>query len=150
MRLDNVTTGAVLLLICSPLDLVATHRFGMIWITTQEDAASWVDRTGTSNLLETPPAGASPLDQQKVRAALEKPAAFDFLDTPVVDITGYLTDSYGIQFVGDKSIQNLPLTSSLRGITLQNALGALCDQHDLRIRWTKGTTLVFERQEAVK
>ena len=146
-RAENLTLGSMLVLVCEPHDVAATYRFGMIWVTTKEDAANWVDPTGTTSLLEAPPNGASPLDQQKVRSALEKPAQFDFLDTPAEGISGYLSNTYGVKFVCDNSVQGAALTSSLIGITLQDALGVLCDQHDLRIRWTEGTTLVIERQE---
>jgi hypothetical protein len=42
------------------------------------------------------------------------------------------------------------LESYFRGLSLQNALGALCDQYGLRIRWKDGNTLVIEPQEGAE
>jgi len=42
------------------------------------------------------------------------------------------------------------VTGSYNYISLQNALGAMCDQHGLRIRWKDGATLAIERQAEKK
>jgi hypothetical protein len=144
---DHATFGAMLYLLCDPHGLAATYRWGIIWITTKEDAQNWVDRTGVSGLLTTLPPDATPRDRDLLRAALETPAQFDFIDTPLGDVAQYLSDTYRVQIDVAEEFRSVPVSNSLRGVALQNALGAMCDQHSLRLRWKEGRTLVFEPQE---
>jgi len=83
-----------------------------------------------------------------LRAALETPAQFDFLDTPLGDVAQYLSDTYRVQFDVAEEFRNLPVTNSRRGVALQNALGAMCEDCSLRLRWKERQTLVFEPQES--
>jgi hypothetical protein len=144
---DQITTGAMLVLLFEPYDLAATYRFGVIWITTKDDAKSWVDRTGIAELLKSPPPEVRTSDREKIRAAFEQPAQFDFLDTPVHYAAKWLSETYRVPIVCDEGIKDMPLTSNLRGVTFQNALGALCEHYGLRVRWKDGNTLVIEPQE---
>jgi hypothetical protein len=145
-QVDHITVGAMLVLLLEPHDLTPTYRFGMIWVTTQDDAASWVDRTGTSKLLDTPPGKESDVEHDIVRTAFAKPAKLYFKDSPLGACVGNIRDDYGLPILCDESIKDLPVTGSYNYVTLQNALGALCDQQGLRIRWKDGATLVIERQ----
>jgi hypothetical protein len=147
---DQVTTGAMLVLLFEPHDLAATYRFGMIWITTKDNARNWVDRTGIAELLKSPPAEILPGDHDKIRAALEESAQFDFVETPLQRVAESLSDYHRVPFDCDPTIKDMLLESYFRGLSLQNALGALCDQYGLRIRWKDGNTLVIEPQEGAE
>ena len=150
LRESQVTTGAMLVLLFEPHGLAATYRFGMIWITTKEDAKSWVDRTGIAELLKSPPPKVLPGDRDKIRAAFEQRAEFDFLDTPLQDIAAFLSEFYRVPLHCDQGIKDMPLTSNLRGVSLQNALSAVCDQYGLCVRWKDGKTLLIESQEGTE
>jgi len=147
-QVDHITVGAMLVLLLEPLDLAPTYRFGTIWVTTREDAASWVDRTGTSKLLDALTGKNLDLEQEIAHAALAKPANLHFKQTLLGSCVAIMQADYGLPILCDESIKELPITGSYNYITLQNALGAMCDQHDLRVRWKDGATLVIERQAA--
>jgi hypothetical protein len=149
IQIDRLTVGALLVLQCQPHDLVATYRYGTIWITTKEDAQNWVDRTGISELLSAPPTEVSSVELKKVQASLQRPIKYlDFLDTPMAEAAKFITDNYDLRLECDPGLSDISLTSSLGGTSLQNGLGILCDQNDLRIRWKDGETLVIEAQES--
>jgi len=141
-----LTSGAMLILVLDPHDLAATYRFGMIWVTTKENAKNWVDRTGLAEVLTSPPPEVLPGDRGKIAAAFQRPAQFDFVDTPVKDAVAFIAETYRVPMVCEVGDDHQSITSNVRGISLQNALGALCDQYDLRIRWRDGKTLVIEPQ----
>jgi hypothetical protein len=147
LQVDNITAGAMLVLLFEPHSLATTYRFGMIWVTTKEDAKNWVDHTGLATALESPPPEVLPSHRSKIAAALQQPADFDFLDTPLQDVAGFLSETYRVPLACNPDIKDLPVTSNLHAASLQNALGALCDQYDLRVRWKDGKTLVIEPQE---
>jgi hypothetical protein len=138
-----------LILICEPYGLAATYRFGMIWITTLDSAKNWVDQTGVRELLNSPPQEVSTAELAKLRAALEKPIQFDFLDAPLLDVAKYIAELYRLPLECEASVKDVPVSSALSGSSLQNGLGVLCDQLSLRIRWKDAATLVIEPQEAV-
>lgn len=153
LRARHLNAGTMLVLICEPHGMAATYRWGTIWITTKDDAKNWVDRTGLTDLLNFPPPDASQHDRDMVRAALEKPAQFDFIDTPLQDVAQFLSDTYRVEFsIGEEfsEIKNVPTNSSLRGVALRDALGAVCDHQRLRIRWKDGKKLVFELQDGAE
>lgn len=148
LDVQPIPLGGLLVVALEPKDLAATYRFGTISITTKEDAASWVDRTGVTTLLENAPADATEQQRAAVREFLEKPAEFDFVDTPIADVSRFITQFFQpVELKWEGAPFDRTVNSGLRGISMRDALGALCDQHDLRIRWTKGTTLVVEPQE---
>ena len=71
-------------------------------------------------------------------------ATFDFLDTPASEIGRYLSSSYKLPLETDSRLNAAPVTSNISGTSLQNALGAVCDQHNFRIRWKDGKSLILE------
>ncbi len=146
-RLDRITSHSALILICEPHDLAATYRFGMIWITTQDSAKNWVDRTGISELLDSPPREVSPADRARLRAALERPFQVDFLDTPLLDVAKYIAELYRLPLECEASVKDVLVTGELSGISLHHGLGVLCDQNGLRIGWQDEKALVIEPQE---
>jgi MORN repeat protein len=146
----HLTAGTVLVVVCEPHGLLATYRFGMIWITTKKDAKNWADRTGIAELLKSPPADVMASDREKVRAAFEQRAEFDFIDTPLQDVAEFVSEIYRVPLASEPRIKDIPVISNLRGVSLQNALGALCDQYGLRVRWVDGKTLLIEPQEGAE
>ena len=74
-------------------------------------------------------AGKAGSSEQRIMEALDRPAQFDFLDTPLTDVATFLSDTYGINVVLAKSTladaavtEDTPVTSSLSGISLRSAL----------------------------
>ncbi|HUE71936.1 MAG TPA: hypothetical protein VMP01_13705 [Pirellulaceae bacterium] len=147
LTVNRINAHLLLFLICDPHGLAATYRFGMIWITTKDSAKNWTDRTGVSQVLRSAPPDALQDSRERIAAAWLKPASFDFLDTPCSEIGRYLANAYRVPLECDEKLNSMLVTNSLRGISLQNALGALCDQHNLRIRWKDAQTLVIEPQQ---
>jgi len=147
---DHATLGAMLVLLFEPHGLAASYRFGMIWITTMDDAKNWVDRTGVAEVLTSPPTEASPGDLSKIAAAFQGPAEFDFVDTPAKNAIEFIAEYYRVPMICEVGDDHQPVNSNVRGISLQHALGALCDQYDLRIRWKDRKTLVIEPQEGAE
>jgi hypothetical protein len=141
---NRITAQLMLILLCDPHDLAATYRFGMIWLTTKDSAKNWTDRTGVSQLLTAAPADSSQDTRERIAAAWAKPAAFDFLDTSRSEICRHLADTYQVPLECDAWFSDVPLSSSLSGISLQNALSVLCEEAHLRIRWKDADTLVME------
>lgn len=150
LNADRIDAQLMLVMICDPHGLAATYRFGMIWITTKESARNWVDQTGVSQLLNSPPRGATPDDFEKMRRLLNYPTSFDFVDTPAQEAVQFLIDNYREPFDFDESVKEAPLTIRLSGVNLKNGLAVLCDQHNLRIRWKEGTTLMIEPQNPIE
>ncbi|HZL90653.1 MAG TPA: FecR domain-containing protein [Pirellulaceae bacterium] len=150
LREDRITAGAKLVLLFEPHDLAATYRFGMIWITTKEDAKNWVDRTGIASVLKSPPPEVLPADRSKIAAAFQGPAEFDFVDTPLQDVADFLSEIYRVPITCEADMKDIPLNSNVRGISLQNALGALCDQYGLRVRWKDTKALIIESQDGAE
>jgi hypothetical protein len=67
--------------------------------------------------------------EQKIFEALDKPADFDFLDTPLKEVADFISENYKINVVLAKSTLDeaaisldTPVTSDLRGISLRSAL----------------------------
>jgi hypothetical protein len=74
-------------------------------------------------------AGKPGSSEQKIFEALDQPANFDFLDTPLTEVAEYLSTNYRINVVLAKSTladaaitEDTPVTSSLSGISLRSAL----------------------------
>jgi hypothetical protein len=145
-----LTSGAMLALLLEPHGLTATYRFGMIWITTKDNARSWVDRTGVATALESPPPEVLPSDRERIRVAFQQLGHLDFVDTPLQDVAGYLSETYRVPIACEMKFKDLPVTDTILGVSLQNALAAMCDQHGLRVRWRDGKTLVIEPQEGAE
>ena len=143
----HTNTHLMLVLMCEPHDLAPTFRFGMIWITTKDNAKNWTDRTGVSQVRKSAPPNALPEIRERIAAAWPKHALFDFLDTPCPEIGRHLADSYQVPLQCDERLNFVPITSSLHSINLQNALSALCDQYNLRVRWKDAGTLIIEPQD---
>jgi HAAS domain-containing protein len=66
---------------------------------------------------------------QKIQSALDKDVEFNFLDTPLSEVTDFLSTTYKINVVLAKSTladaaisEDTPVTSSLSGISLRSAL----------------------------
>jgi hypothetical protein len=95
-------------------------------------------------VLKTAPPNALPEVRERIAAAWGKHALFDFLDTPCSEIGRYVATTYRVPLECDKKLDSIPFTSSLSAINLRNALGILCDQHNLRIRWKDAKTLIIE------
>ena len=67
--------------------------------------------------------------EQAIEAALNEPTVFEFVDTPLKDVTDYLKNRHGIEIqldnkaLGEANIAaDTPITKSLKGVSLRSAL----------------------------
>src|SRR5262245_65395854 len=102
----------MLVLLFEPHGLAATYRFGMIWITSKENAKNWVDRTGVAEVLTSPPPEASPGDLSKIAAAFQRPVQFDFVDTPAKSALDFIAETYRVPLVGEVGNDHQPVNSN--------------------------------------
>jgi len=144
---DYLTNGTVLVLVLAPSNFVACHRHGCVWITTKEDAQSWVDRTGVSDLLKSPPPGASQRQLDDLKQNLDRPLTMSFVGMSAADVAKHLrsAERLPIDWVGTPN--GPEISTGFRELPLRHILGAICEQHDFRVRWGEGAALVLEPQD---
>ncbi len=75
---------------------------------------------------------------QKIREALGTNTTMEFIETPLQDAVDYLKDLHGIEIqLDDRSLEeagmgsDTPVTSTLKGLSLQSALDLLLSNYDL-------------------
>lgn len=144
---ENMSPHVMLVLALAPHELTACYRHGCIWITTKEDAKEWVDRTGASDLLKSPPAGLSARGLEEMKQKLNRPLTISFVGMSAADVANHLRTAVPINWAG--AAEGPKISTGFRELPLRHILGAICEQHDLRIRWSEGATLTIEPQERV-
>jgi hypothetical protein len=124
----------------------AVYRHGCVWITTKDDAQSWVDRTGMPELLQSLSAGPTGLQAQQIRDKLDSFALAYFVDETPAGVARSFREMHKINLRFNNVDQSMLFNMEIDGASLRDALAAMCDLYDLRIRWEGGTTLIVEPQ----
>jgi len=93
--------------------------------------------------------------EASIRAALDRKADFDFVETPLKDVVTYFADQQGIpillrsQKLEEASISpDTPVTKSVRGITLRSALNLLLRDLELAYVVENGVLTITTKEEA--
>ena len=89
------------------------------------------------------------LDSTNVNESLAKFATAEFIDTSLRDAVDILRDSYSVPLLIDREWPDpqLPVTLNLRDVSLQSALLALCELHDLDCDYRYGCLWITERDD---
>jgi hypothetical protein len=90
-----------------------------------------------------------------IHSALDKPTVIEFVETPLIDVATYLSDYHKIPIQLDKkSLQDagvsedLPMSCTLREISLRSALNLMLNEHDLAWIIDQEVLIVTSRQAA--
>ena len=89
--------------------------------------------------------------EKRIREALELPATFDFLETPLEDVVEHVRNAHDVPILLD--VASLPdpdvvLTKTLQHTTLANSLFLLLDEHDLCYVVKRDTLLITSKHSA--
>jgi hypothetical protein len=94
-------------------------------------------------------------DEEKVRAALNAPTHFEFVDTPLSDAIAYLKDQHKIEIqldaraLGEVGIDaGTPITKKMSGVSLRSALRLLLREHSLTYLINDGVLMITTPEEA--
>lgn len=137
--------GAALIMILEPYDLVMVYRFEQIWITHQNDARRWVDRTGVAKLVASPPADVPPARLEKVKDIFSKSAIMDFVDVPVTEALHQLADDYGVEIACcEPLLQQVLVNTQAHNVSLESALSTMCEELSAHIGWGSDHSLVMQ------
>jgi hypothetical protein len=129
-----------LAIIGSENDLGFAYRYGLLWITTAEDAKDWHDPTGVSDIV--PPKDSS------LAKAWSEPVSFDAIEKPLADVLAQIVERLDIRMdtsqiaAGSNGKQEFLVTKSLRGLEFRHVLGMLLYQTRCRCK-LEGETLVI-------
>jgi hypothetical protein len=143
---EYMPAGAMLVVVLKPFGLVPTYRHGCIWITTKEDAQNWVDQSGVDDLLKSPPAGISQYALDRLRRNLDRPVTVQTIAVSAAGMADHLrkAEQLDVRWVG--TTDGPAISSGFRELPLRHVLGAICDQHHLRVRWGENASLVLGPQ----
>lgn len=93
-----------------------------------------------SVVAEEKPAAAKMTSETRLRAALDLPGTFEFVETPLTEVVGFLKDFYDIPILFDQRALDeagidkaSPVTAELRNLPLRSALPLLLS--DLELTW---------------
>lgn len=95
--------------------------------------------------------------EEKILAALERPANLEFVDTPLTDVMAFLADQFKIPiFIDQRAIAennvpaDSPVTMNIKGIKLRSALGLMLGQLNLDWAIRNEVLLVTSPEAAAK
>ena len=135
---------AALATILAPHKLVCDFRFGVLWITTPDEAATWQDRTGIAEI--KPPRGS------KLARRWEREGNLEFVNTRVEDVFPYYSEAFDIPIDTSRLRAQIrqgfaprSLTMNLRNHPFKHSIGLILDRSGCRCR-LEGETLVIEAQ----
>jgi antitoxin component YwqK of YwqJK toxin-antitoxin module len=137
---ESLPLIAVLRKILEPLGLVCEYRYGVLRITTPDEAARG-DMTGVTTIV--PPRGS------RLEAAWQRPADLTFTETPLSDALQLLESTADVRFDISRlpaKYQSIPTTRNIRGLPLKHSLGCLLDGFPLCAS-LDGETIVVELQD---
>lgn len=120
--------------------LTFDYRYHALWITTPKSAEKWKDATGVADLR---PAKGSPLEK-----ALGEPAKFDFLATPISDVSPILKKEHGLSVIAagvprERPRHKMRASKFEQSLPLRDALGIMLYMNDCRCR-EKDSALIIE------
>jgi hypothetical protein len=128
--LKGITLRSALRLMLGPLDLAYVVKDEVLLIT----ATRWTQTTrpielGTAHEAET---------RTKIQVELDSETSFEFTELPLTDVVKYLSDKHEIEIQLDSKVLeeasigiDMPVTRSLRNITLRSALRLMLGPLDL-------------------
>jgi hypothetical protein len=142
-QLGGLDLASALVLLLNQHDLDCDYRYGCLWITSARQARIHP----TFQLLTQLKAGA--VNHLEVREFLTHNTRMEFFETPLKDVAAIIGDSHHIPVLVDPSAVDLkqPITLNMRDVSLQSAILALCELHELDCEYRYGA-LWFTRPDA--
>jgi hypothetical protein len=145
-----VPAQVAIFLTLQPQQLVAAHRFEIIWITHGNEVQTWADKTGVASLISSPPPDLPPRKLAAIRQSLAETANVDFIGVPLVELLGHFAKAHRLQIAcQDQTLQqiNQSIYFSLNGRSVEATLSTLCEHLGARIRWQPDHTLIMELRD---
>ena len=128
-------------------DLLANQR--KVRTATRGDGRPPLDQHKTIDLSSRTPA------EKKIAEALQSPTEFSFQEVPLTDVVDYLKQRHGIEIQIDTRCldevgigSDMPITKSLKGVTLRSALGLMLRDLDLTYNVENEVLLITTPEEA--
>jgi hypothetical protein len=142
---EGMQFGSLLAVIAGSNGVACDYRYGMLWITTPEDADDWHDPTGLADIV---PPKDSPLAR-----AWNEPVAVEAMNMPLATVLSKITERLAID-VDVSAVQptadepgRLPFTGNVRGLPFRHALGYLLYKTGCRCRLEDGQLTILPPSE---
>ena len=141
--LGGIDLASLLVLLLHEHGLDCDYRHECLWITSAAEAR----RIPSFRLSERLNQGADA--DEATRNTLTQITETDFIDTPLKDAVQILRDRSGIPVLVDATSVDgeLPIRLKMRDVTLQSAISAMCDRHDLDCDYRYGALWIIARNE---
>src|SRR5262245_4979923 len=133
-----------------PHNLACDFRYGTICVVPADSIENWQDKTGVTEL--SPPPGS------RVAAEWNRTTTVDMVEMPLKDVCLYLSEVHQVRIDptlmparskpgSNAATIDAPVTVSLRGVTLCNALGVILDSLDCQAS-LEGERIVIQPQSS--
>ena len=138
INLKGVSLCSALRLMCRQLDLVCVPQAEYLMITTPEGASKWGPPLSPIGMTSGEAASQPTPAEKKIREALNAKVTVEFVETPLSDVTDYLSDLLKITvFLDRKALgavggpEKTLVTVNMKNVTLSAALGRILREHHL-------------------
>jgi hypothetical protein len=140
LALDGIDLGSALILLTSPRGLECDYRYGMVWVTTAEDAKDWHDPTGVAEI--------RPAKDSSIGRVWNEPSRLEAIHEPLASALARCVQRLAIEVDMTQvapTTENpiaFSLTLNLNGLPFRHILGVALYETGCRCK-LEGDTVVI-------
>jgi hypothetical protein len=143
---EGMEYSSLLTVLTGANDLACDYRYGMLWITTPEDADDWHDATGVAEI--------TPRKDSSLARGWNEPVSVEAMNMPLAAVLNKITERLAIN-VDTSQIEptaeepgRVPFTGNIRELSFRHALGYLLYKTGCRCRLVDGQLTILPPRES--